>query len=263
MFSLKEKLFKTLYNEEAIKEIEEKLKGVKADQNPPIDFLAQKDQTVIIRNLGTFFKKKHDNKLKEENDDSNMKYYDMYNYEEEEKVKKNYFGSYSALNFIAKGVKCHLDDLADLLTNSQKYQNALAQIKNSGDLYKDPEFHPDINSLCGYSSDFNDKMRMKTLLWNRSHEYFGHNTSVYQTMDSGDILQGELGDCYFLAAISAIAEHPKRLQRLFLTKKNENNGLFAMALCLNGVWEEIILDDYAPCKSDGTLAFNSSQEKEL
>ena len=263
MSDLKEKLYNKLVNEDDLNEVEEKMNEMESEENPLIDFFAKKDQSVTVDQLGTFFTKQDDDCLEEDYDDPEMEDYDMDYVEEEEEVKNSYFGSYSALNFIAKGVKCHLDDLAELLTTSEKYQAARAQIDETGELYVDPEFHADVNSLCGYSFDFTRRNQMNDFQWLRAEEYFGEAPSIYGTMSSGDIIQGQLGDCYYLAAISSIAEHPERLQRLFLTKENEGNGLFAVALCLNGVWEEVILDDMAPCNSDGTLAFNTSKEKEL
>lgn len=38
-------------------------------------------------------------------------------------------------------------------------------------------------------------------------------------IEPDDIKQGELGDCYFLATLSAIAEFPWRIKQLFVTRK--------------------------------------------
>ena len=228
-----------------------------------VEFFAKKKQEVFTTNLGKMFDQEKEDEYEEDYDDPDMGDYDDDYEEEEETVKNSYFGSYSALNFIARKVKCNLDDLAELLTNSEKYHAALTQIDATGELFTDPEFATDQQALCGYSIDFNRRNQMTAFEFKRSSEYFGEDALVYDTMAPGDIIQGQLGDCYFLAAISSIAEHPDRLKRLFLTKTNENNGLFAVALCLNGVWEEVILDDYAPCTSSGSLAFNTSKTQEL
>lgn len=39
-------------------------------------------------------------------------------------------------------------------------------------------------------------------------------------VEPGDIKQGYLGDCYFLAGLAALAERPDRIFNLFLTKMN-------------------------------------------
>lgn len=228
-----------------------------------IEFFAKKNQEIFKTDLGQVFNNEDEEEMEEDYDDPEMLDYDDDYEDEEEAVKSSYFGNYSALGFIAKKVQCQLDDLGALLTNSEKYNSALAQIEESGDLFNDPEFGTDQNSLCGYSMDFNRRNQVAHFEFKRSTEYFGDDAVVYDGLSPGDIIQGQLGDCYFLAAISAIAEHPDRLKRLFLTSQNENNGLFAVALCLNGVWEEVILDDYAPCTSGGSLAFNTSKTHEL
>ena len=201
--------------------------------------------------------------LEEEEEDQHLDDYDMDYEDEEEAVTSAYYGNYSAGNFQAMATKNKLDDLGELLHNSNKFEHALEQTKLSGALYVDPEFHPNKKSLVGYSKDHNRNREMDSFNFQRSSVYFGPNVQVYDTMSPGDIIQGQLGDCYFLAAISSIAEHPQRLQRLLLSKKNHGNGIYAVALCLNGVWEEVIMDDFAPCTRNGKLAFNTSKTNEM
>lgn len=195
----------------------------------------------------------------EEEDD----YYDDAEEDEEETVTNAYYGDYSAGRFQAVGKKNKLDDLNELLQNSEKFEHALEQTQLSGALYVDPEFHPNKASLVGYSQDYQRNKEMGQFKFERSSVYFGPDVQVYDTMSPGDIIQGQLGDCYFLAAVSSIAEHPDRLQRLFLSKRNHGNGIYAVAMCLNGVWEEIVMDDFAPCTRSGKLAFNTSQTNEM
>lgn len=205
----------------------------------------------------------HDRDPLEECDDHDCDDYD-HDYEEDiETVKNSYFGDYFAGKFYAKLKKNKLDDLGELLIHSEKYKEAMQKTSQEGNLFQDPEFEPDTNSLVGYCMDPKKIEDMSNYSFKRSTEYFGEEVKVFDTMSPGDIIQGYLGDCYFLAAISSIAEHPQRLQRIILTKENNPNAVYAVALCLNGVWEEVVLDDFAPCTSTGNLAFNRSKSNEL
>ena len=196
-------------------------------------------------------------------EDQHLEDYDMDYEDEEETVTSAYYGDYAAGNFKAVGQKNKLDDLGELLNGSDKFKMALDQTKLTGTLFVDSEFHPNKKSLVGYSEKPDRIRHMNSFVFKRSSDYFGPSVQVYDTMSPGDIMQGQLGDCYFLAAVSSIAENPERLRRLFLSKKNHGNGIYAVAMCLNGVWEEIILDDFAPCTRDGQLAFNRSKTHEL
>lgn len=44
------------------------------------------------------------------------------------------------------------------------------------------------------------------------------------------VRQGRLGDCWFLAAGSAIAEFPERLQAVFLNTKYSASGIFGFRM---------------------------------
>jgi hypothetical protein len=38
---------------------------------------------------------------------------------------------------------------------------------------------------------------------------------IGDTIDPGDILQGRIGDCYFLSAIAGLAENEGRISKIF------------------------------------------------
>ncbi|XP_076264841.1 calpain-2 catalytic subunit-like [Rhynchophorus ferrugineus] len=62
-----------------------------------------------------------------------------------------------------------------------------------------------------------------------------------------DIKQGYLRDCWFIAALSLLAEHPELLERV--APKNQNfkvdnyAGIFRFRFCQSGIWTEVVVDD--------------------
>ncbi len=64
-----------------------------------------------------------------------------------------------------------------------------------------------------------------------------------------DIIQGGLGDCYLLSAISALAERPNIIERLFLSRKANDEGIYGVWLCDTGEWRLITIDDMFLCYS--------------
>ena len=63
-----------------------------------------------------------------------------------------------------------------------------------------------------------------------------------------DVRQGVVGDCWFMAAASALAEKTRRLERIFLNVSGETNknGIYAMNLYTLGVPHTVIVDDWLP-----------------
>jgi calpain-15 len=74
-----------------------------------------------------------------------------------------------------------------------------------------------------------------------------------QMLESKDIIQGALGDCYFMSAISAIVDkYPELVYRLFVLDKNPSH-LYGVRLFVNGVWKTILLDLTFPIDKYGKL----------
>ena len=79
----------------------------------------------------------------------------------------------------------------------------------------------------------------------RRHTLFGKNGITVKDID-----QGKLGDCWFLAAATALAEVPERIERIFLNNKNEAspNGIYGVNLYTLGVPHTVIVDDWLPLR---------------
>jgi len=58
----------------------------------------------------------------------------------------------------------------------------------------------------------------------------------YKKIEPDDIKQGKLGDCWFMCALSSLAERPELVERLFITKNYNEEGLYRIKICKNGDW---------------------------
>jgi hypothetical protein len=69
-----------------------------------------------------------------------------------------------------------------------------------------------------------------------------------------DIGQGQLGDCWFLGAVAAMADYPASIRRIFVhpggeeaAKAERGVGAYRVTLNKNGWWSCVVVDDYLPC----------------
>lgn len=78
-----------------------------------------------------------------------------------------------------------------------------------------------------------------------------------------DVKQGKLGDCWLLSSIASLAEHPKLVERIILTKQANKHGYYRIKLCKMSKWKILTLDDYVPCFPLGETIFSRNQDKEI
>ncbi len=96
--------------------------------------------------------------------------------------------------------------------------------------FRDPEFPHEPASIFGFHE-------------NSARKFFMYD----RTIEPSDIIQGELGDCYFLSALASLAQTPDRIKRLIRFRRTTETGVYCFSLCLNGIWENVVVDDKIPC----------------
>jgi len=51
-----------------------------------------------------------------------------------------------------------------------------------------------------------------------------------------NVVQGNIGDCYFITCLAALAANPDRVKKLFKTTIPNAAGCYVINLCVNGTW---------------------------
>lgn len=65
-------------------------------------------------------------------------------------------------------------------------------------------------------------------------------------INANSVNQGQLGDCYFMSAVAAVAEfHPELIHKLFVLDKNPSS-IYGIRLFVDGKWETVALDATFP-----------------
>uniref|UniRef100_A0A4W5P4D4 Calpain 12 n=1 Tax=Hucho hucho TaxID=62062 RepID=A0A4W5P4D4_9TELE len=151
-----------------------------------------------------------------------------------------------ATGSIANPVKFRDQDYVALLDASVK----------SGSLFSDSTFAPDQSSI-GMPTDPDPKKEIK---WLRPKEISANAVFVEDTTCTTDICQGQLGDCWLLAALSCLTMHPNLFVKVVPPNQSLTEsyaGIFHFTFWQYGEWVEVVVDDRLPVRG-GRLLFSYS-----
>ncbi|KAG6611528.1 uncharacterized protein IUM83_13709 [Phytophthora cinnamomi] len=79
-------------------------------------------------------------------------------------------------------------------------------------------------------------------------QVFASNATLFADgVSSGDVIQGNLGDCWFLSALSVVATRSDFLEQTFWRRdQHKSKGLFVCKFMKNFVWNYVLIDDRFP-----------------
>ena len=135
-------------------------------------------------------------------------------------------------------------------------------IISGGEKFEDKEFPGTIESLA---KEAEAQSKYTEYTWKHADDIYGtDNYEIMNEVDPNDINQGELGDCYFLCSIAAVAEYPERIKRIFLTESVNKSDCYAIEGFVNGRVQPISMDAMFPYNERGRCpAFATTKGKEL
>lgn len=116
-------------------------------------------------------------------------------------------------------------------------------------LFRDPDFPP-------VASSIGDEVVSGTMpqdtLWIRPTVLNppGEPLDLFNGIDPNDIMQGALGDCWLLSAVSALAEFPAFIEdSLFVTKRLSPTGRYELRMydAAEARFKIVVFDDAIPC----------------
>ncbi|KAF1376740.1 hypothetical protein PFLUV_G00214600 [Perca fluviatilis] len=124
-------------------------------------------------------------------------------------------------------------------------------------VFEDPLFPADDSSLF-----YSQKPSMK-IEWKRPSEICENPQFIIDGANRTDICQGELGDCWLLAAIACLTVNEKLLYRVIPPDQSFTDnyaGIFHFQFWRYGEWIDVVVDDRIPtCKNQ--LVFTKSFRK--
>lgn len=114
-----------------------------------------------------------------------------------------------------------------------------------GFAFVDVDFPPSEQSLYGKKVDDTSQKH----IWLQPGQIFGDTvpTLFGDGIDPADIVQGTLGNCYFLTALSVLARYPDRILSLFVTRSLRRDGACRVRFYRDSQWTEVTVDSYLPC----------------
>ncbi|KAL7673168.1 hypothetical protein ACOME3_008036 [Neoechinorhynchus agilis] len=131
--------------------------------------------------------------------------------------------------------------------------NRLRLTHDAQHLFEDPEFPATSRSM------YYSQRAPSSIMWKRPYDLNKDPQFIVGDANRFDLEQGEIGNCWFIAAVSMITQNPvvfERVVPLDQTFDPENYaGIFHFRFWQFGKWYDVVVDDRLPVWPDGRLVF--------
>ncbi|XP_077987737.1 calpain-5-like isoform X2 [Glandiceps talaboti] len=145
----------------------------------------------------------------------------------------------------------------------QKYEDLKKMCQDQGNLFSDPEFPAEDRSI------FYSKSVPGQVEWKRPKEISDDPHLFVEGASSGDVSQGSLGNCWFVASCSSLAQEKELWHKVVPSHEDQEwdsdnpqkyAGIFHFRFWRFGAWVDVVIDDRLPT-IQGKLIFVHSNER--
>ncbi|XP_043861302.1 calpain-9 [Dromiciops gliroides] len=145
-------------------------------------------------------------------------------------------------------------------SSGQTYEQLRQECLQRGILFEDKDFPANNSSLF-----FSERPPIP-FVWKRPGEIVKNPEFILGGATRTDICQGELGDCWLLAAIASLTLNEKTLARVVPQDQNFGPGyagIFHFQIWQHSEWVDVVIDDRLPTFRDRLVFLHSADHNEF
>ncbi|KAK7579905.1 hypothetical protein V9T40_000534 [Parthenolecanium corni] len=143
---------------------------------------------------------------------------------------------------------------------AQDFYKLRDQCVQNGDLFEDPEF-PCVGSSLYYTQE-----PPRSFQWLRPSQIISNPEFIVEGASRFDIMQGELGDCWLLAAVANLTLNERLFSQVVPSDQSFQDkyaGIFHFRFWQYGRWVDVVIDDRLPTCGGKLVFLHSSQPNEF
>ncbi|XP_074781301.1 calpain-9 isoform X2 [Athene noctua] len=145
-------------------------------------------------------------------------------------------------------------------SSGKAYEELRQECLRRGVLFEDPDF-----PACNSSLFFSEKPPIP-FIWKRPGDIVKDPKFILGGATRTDICQGDLGDCWLLAAIASLTLNEKTLARVVPLDQNfgpDYAGIFHFQFWQHNEWLDVVIDDQLPTFKGRLVFLHSAEHNEF